>query len=179
MQEIADACLSRTGKLNAIRPIYPMAKMTHVCVCLLLAGVLALLPACRTTGEVPYSTALARDLILYDSNGRVVLCADFQWPQGLLTPGRNFAGKWYPAWMASRVRGWWTLGPDNAAAYHAEMAAENMSVDLSLGQQVDENVFLVGRQAKGMFTGKWYLAGQHGAQAMGRFTLRYETPPPQ
>jgi hypothetical protein len=143
---------------------------------MLLAGLLALLAACVATHDVPYSTAMARDLILYDAQGQVVLCADFHWPDDPLTPGRNFAGQWSAAWMSRSLRGLVTFGPDRTASYHAEMAAENMSVDLSLGQ-VDNNLFLVGTQTGGVFTGQWFQSGLTGNKPMGKFTLRYETAP--
>jgi hypothetical protein len=137
----------------------------------LLAGICTLAPACVHQGETPISTTLSHNLILKDTVGNVVLAADFDWPGGALTPGRNFTGQWHPVWMSSAVRGFFTFTPDNSAKYHAEIASQNMSVDLTFGN-ADTNVFLLGTEANGAFTGQWSRTTLTGSQVLGNFTLR-------
>ncbi len=137
---------------------------------------LALLPGCQRIGPAaPPIQPGVHNLILEDTAGRIVLTADFHWPVGILTPGRNFTGEWQPAEVAPGVPQPWGLGSRTPVAYHAEIAAEGISVNLSFGH-ADDNVYLLGRETGGVFTGSWSRSTLAGSRVLGNFTLREDHP---
>ncbi len=150
------------------RNTYPLRSLLPALLCALLAA----LAGCVNgdTGALP-NTGGPHNLELTDSGGRVVMTAELQWPEGELTPGRNFTGLWRPLAVAKTVPQDWTLNPEGYAKYHAEIASASTSFDLSFGN-ADNNVFLLGTESNGVYTGQWLKSTLTGATVMGNFTLK-------
>ncbi len=132
------------------------------------------------TDEHP--VGIADNLRLMDANGQLVLAGRFDWPDGVVKPGQNFTGRWLPEFTYTKDERVfpraWEAGADGWVKYHAEVASENMSVNLTFGQ-ADNNLFLVANQYDDpasayhqAFRGKWYYTTLAGMKEMGTFELR-------
>ncbi|HVU37043.1 MAG TPA: hypothetical protein VHC95_01805 [Opitutales bacterium] len=140
---------------------------------LLAVILLSLLASCRSPAPRSLSEADCPDcnLVLRNYGGRVVMLARFELPREPLTPGKNFLGAWYPMEADAQVPHVWKANEQGAVKYHAEIAAEDMSVDLTFGD-ADDNLYLLGHPENGHYAGVWYHGTATGAQTMGDFTLR-------
>lgn len=110
------------------------------------------------------------NLVLRNYAGRVVMLARFELPKEPLLPGKNFVGAWHPVEVAAEVPRVWQADGQGDVRYHAEIAAEDMSVDLTFGE-ADDNLYLLGHPENGYYAGVWYHGTEKGAQTMGDFAL--------